>query len=245
MPILGASVIGTSHIRAGMPCQDAHAILRLNDGTTIAALADGAGSAPRSQEGAALIVSATIAAVQAVLAWQNAAHTNWRLTFGDVFEAVLGGAHAYAGNMRADASAFASTLLCVVAWQGGAAAAHVGDGALVVRHADGSLATALSPNNGEYANETVFLTTRHALEAMQVFDSAAQPITGFCAMSDGLTRLALQLPAHTPHANFFAPLFAFISQPGATQADLEEFLSSPRVCARSDDDKTLILCAEK
>lgn len=253
MPTLSASVIGTSHMRAGLPCQDAHAVATLPNGVHLFALADGAGSAPRSEEGAKLITSAAIEALKAVLAWQEAARTNWPSTFQTIFEATLGGVRAYAGMMQADANAFAGTLLCGVVWDGGLAAAQVGDGALVIRGVDGALAVALSPDNGEYANETVFLTTGGALGRMQVFNWSdhsgsgltSADITGICAMSDGLTRLSLQWPERTPHANFFNPLFSFAQDPSATNAGLEEFLASPRVCARTDDDKTIILFATK
>lgn len=247
--ILSASVIGTSHLRVGLPCQDAHAVATLPNGAQLFALADGAGSAPRSDEGARLIAGAAIAALQAVLAWQDAARTDWPSTFKTVFEAALGGVRQYAGDMQTDANAFAGTLLCGVCWDGGLAAAQVGDGALVIRAADGSLATALAPDNGEYANETVFLTTKDALARMQFFERSdrslsgqtAMSITGLCAMSDGLTRLALQWPERTPHAKFFEPLFAFAASPGGRNEELAAFLSSPRVCARTDDDKTMIL----
>jgi hypothetical protein len=242
MPTFSASVIGTSHIRAGLPCQDANALAALPNGVRLFALADGAGSAPRSDEGAKLIAGAAIAALNAVLAWQDAARTDWATTFPTIFEAALGGLRAYAGMMQADTNAFAGTLLCGVVWDGGLAAAQVGDGALVVRGADGALAVALAPDNGEYANETVFLTTSGALGRLQIFDGSDRSFSGVCAMSDGLTRLALQWPHLAPHANFFNPLFAFAQDPSATNAGLEEFLASPRVCARTDDDKTIILC---
>src|SRR4051794_33650646 len=55
-----ASVIGTSHIKTGIPCQDASAcsVINAEDGSEIlvAAAADGAGTASRSEAGAALAV---------------------------------------------------------------------------------------------------------------------------------------------------------------------------------------------
>jgi hypothetical protein len=66
-------------------------------------------------------------------------------------------------------------------------------------------------------------------------------------MSDGLTRLALKRPNNEPHPPFFKPLFAFVessasSNDGAQATDaLTEFLTSPRVCERTDDDKSLVL----
>ena len=78
---------------------------------------------------------------------------------------------------------------------------------------------------------------------VQVHTLTAQAL----AMStDGLLRLALKLPAYEPHPPFFKPLFAFIAEAGDTAVasqQLAGFLASPRVCARTDDDKTLVLAA--
>ncbi|HEV7874279.1 MAG TPA: protein phosphatase 2C domain-containing protein, partial [Enterovirga sp.] len=46
-----ARATGTSHLRAGLPCQDRLACTVLNDGTLVAAVADGAGSAPAGDLG--------------------------------------------------------------------------------------------------------------------------------------------------------------------------------------------------
>lgn len=47
----GISLTGKSHLARGIPCQDAHAIVKLNNGWWIAAVADGVGSASHSQIG--------------------------------------------------------------------------------------------------------------------------------------------------------------------------------------------------
>jgi len=69
-------------------------------------------------------------------------------------------------------------------------------------------------------------------------------LAGLALMSDGLSRLALQLPAYTPHAPFFIPLWAFAAQAGMgnlANQELAAFLASDRVCARTDDDKSLVI----
>ena len=63
-------------------------------------------------------------------------------------------------------------------------------------------------------------------------------------MSDGLTRLAIKLPADEPHLPFFQPLFAFVAHADEEEQasrHLVDFLTSERVCARTDDDKSLVL----
>ncbi len=61
--VVGASVAGTGHVRSGLPCQDAHAFRVLPDGTLVAAVADGAGSAARAAEAAAAAVAHAVAAI--------------------------------------------------------------------------------------------------------------------------------------------------------------------------------------
>jgi len=63
-------------------------------------------------------------------------------------------------------------------------------------------------------------------------------------MSDGLQRLALTMPAGTPHNPFFVPLFKFVSntpEPAQAQQQLEQFMGSPRITENSTDDLTLVL----
>jgi serine/threonine protein phosphatase PrpC len=59
--VAAASVCGASHEKTGQPCQDAHHWAALPDGTVLAAVADGAGSAALSEIGATV---ATQTAVQ-------------------------------------------------------------------------------------------------------------------------------------------------------------------------------------
>jgi hypothetical protein len=99
------------------------------------------------------------------------------------------------------------------------------------------------PQRGEYANETYFLTQEDALEHVQV-SVHEKAVNSLAVMSDGLTRLALRLPAHEPHPPFFQPLFAFTARAQDEQkaaGHLLEFLASDRVCDRTDDDKSLVL----
>src|SRR5260370_37962124 len=65
--LLGASVTGIAHTKGGLPCQDAHAYREVA-GCALLAVADGAGSAERSAEGAQCASHAAPAAMAAALA---------------------------------------------------------------------------------------------------------------------------------------------------------------------------------
>ena len=137
----------------------------------------------------------------------------------------------------------ATTLILVVATRDEVAAVQVGDGATVVRDAAGALHALTTPNLGEYINQTVFVSAPDAVDAARV-ERWRGAATHVAAFTDGLQMLALVMPAGTPHAPFFHPVFRFASAAGdarRAEAQLEEFLAGPRVAARTDDDVTLLL----
>jgi hypothetical protein len=120
---------------------------------------------------------------------------------------------------------------------------QIGDGAAIAEDADGALFLTARPQRGEYANEAYFLTLPDSA-CCTVVHAVRQPVRALALTTDGLLRLALKLPAYEPHLRFFQPLLAFAREAtDATlaQAELADFLTSERVCTRTDDDKTLLL----
>src|SRR5437867_2109068 len=61
--VFGCSSRGQHHAATGLPCQDAHAVAGLPGGAVVLVVADGAGSAPRSDQGAALAVEQAAASL--------------------------------------------------------------------------------------------------------------------------------------------------------------------------------------
>ena len=141
--------------------------------------------------------------------------------------------------------ALATTLILLVATPVLVAAAQVGDGAVVVGDGGSDLIALTTPQSGEYLNETTFLTAPDALDTAQI--NVWHGVPGYvAAFSDGLQMLALQMPAGTPHAPFFVPLFQFVARltdAAAAQEQLTAFLRSPRLRTRVDDDVTLLIAA--
>jgi hypothetical protein len=135
---------------------------------------------------------------------------------------------------------FATTLLVAVVTDGWIAAAHIGDGAIVVDSKTGMHALTL-PDHGEYLNETVFLTSSDYRERARVVVLPRHGTRGVALLTDGLEALALNMAGGAPHSPFFTPLFGFAAEPDAGEGELASFLESARVCARTDDDKTLLL----
>jgi len=246
--LLGASVTGTSHTKSGLPCQDAHAYCEVA-GCALIAVADGAGSAERSAEGAQRASQAALAAMAAALSggWP-ATPEPWRDVFAAAYAAAKSELEQLASAAGRPSRAFATTLLCAGISDQGLAVAQLGDGVAAAfaptggANAAGDWFLAAQPQRGEYANETYFLSQDDALQHLEVA-VYAEPVRALALMTDGLLRLVLN-GQRQPHVPFFEPLLAFgveVDDAAQGNGQLAAFLASERVCARTDDDKTVVL----
>jgi hypothetical protein len=140
-------------------------------------------------------------------------------------------------------SDLASTLIVVIAGADFVAAGQIGDGAVIAAKADGSLVCVMRPPQGEYLNETTFLTSPEVLASARAIVWQGR-MSHLAVISDGLQMAALRMPEAKPHAGFFQPLFRFLDEQGdgaAAQAALASFLASSRLRERTEDDVTLML----
>jgi hypothetical protein len=144
---------------------------------------------------------------------------------------------------------YATTLLGAVVAPTHSVFFQIGDGAIVVRPtpADG-WCFIVWPQHGDYANTTHFLTQDDALERVAV-EACQGPIQDMAVFSDGIEGLVLHAASRTVHAPFFDSMITpvrALGDPGPSSelsSALAEYLESAAVCARTDDDKTLILAS--
>jgi len=139
---------------------------------------------------------------------------------------------------------YACTLLCALVDKETAAYSQLGDGVIVVGCGD-LVAPVFWPQQGEFANTTFFITAPEHLDRVETRVRAEVP-ERIALMSDGLQNMALRFSDQSAHAGFFSPLFDGLSAQSEGWAEaltepLKEFLDSPRINARSDDDKSLLL----
>ena len=237
------SVPGTSHARSGQPCQDA-AYGKVSRGHVfVAAVADGAGSAPHGGRGAQIAVRAAVDTISDRLADSKADVQQWQRYLTAAMRVAHAEIEIAAAAHNTKSRDFATTLLLFVAMADVVVAAQVGDGCIVVQGPDGKLSALTSPQGGEYANTTTFLVSPDAHEVVQTRVWRG-PYRGVAAFTDGLQRLALDMPKAVPHAPFFAPLFDFadsVTSGEKAVGELSEFLKSSKVKDRADDDLTLLL----
>jgi hypothetical protein len=254
--VLGASAVGTRHQHLGRDCEDAHAYRNYADMLLLAA-ADGAGSASQAAMGAKFAVQSSLATAERVLRdepmpldtarWQSVLPLILTATHTALKEQVqrFSLAHPTPDASNLSLREFASTLLFAAITAQWLAVAQIGDGAIVVLHPDGTLTSLTPPEARMYVNETVFITDTDYLSLATYTILPRTNVQGIALLTDGLQMIALKSPENTPHGPFFSPLFHFIRQPGVSEAEIYTFLTSERVCQRSDDDKTLLLAVQQ
>lgn len=244
----GMSVEGYRHRRADMPCQDWCGHGRVGP-VTVLAVADGAGSRPRSDEGSRLAVQLAVDHIghrAAALADRDAteARDPLRATFLKVRE-------EFKAETGPDCADFATTLTVVVLAPGWLMYLTVGDGFVVLRSGteDGVRQYHLLPQPeavSEYSNETVFLTSEEAptrMIALPVYDPW---VDGVLLSTDGLAQAALgRSGGEGPvNASFAEAVLRSLDAPGPVSDSAHEglatLLRSDRLTALNADDKTLL-----
>jgi serine/threonine protein phosphatase PrpC len=239
---VGTSVAGTSHVELNVPCQDYSAYERVVIGSApafIIAIADGAGSARLSHVGAQEVVGHLLRIIP--LGLQSVFDVNEYIA-----REWLNDARAHLQEVstreRCELRELGSTILVAILTDLASFFIQIGDGAWIIER-DGEYVVATWPSDGEYVNETTFLTSPNWADSMKyaVVTGAASAVAG---LTDGLQRLALQFDSRSVHAPFFEPLFRVLraaEDESSLISPLIEFLSSDRVAERTDDDKTLVL----
>lgn len=211
-------------------------------------VADGAGSAKHGDVGSRLVVE--YARFWATERRQSLARTSRPAAWAQRFRELLSGARGVlvdeASRRGVDVRELATTAIVVVVRRNVVAAAQIGDGASVINDADGRFDLLTQPSNGEFANETTFLTSDDALQHLQV-RVKERAIDTVAVLTDGMQTLALDMRAMAPHAGFFHPFFRLLDQAPAERVEhaIRDFLGSERVRARTDDDVTLALACRR
>ena len=240
----GISVAGFAHIDEGIPCQDAHAFEMRDDGWFVAAVADGAGSAAKSHTGAQAYVSSVVSYFATQPELPSMAEDVMAAAFIREIDATTRRLVEADGDepVNLSKSDFAATVIMVVCHQEGGAFFHVGDGAgVALKLADMALSVVSKPENGEYANETYFVTMDGWEEHLRVtaFDSTFDTVL---LMSDGATPMAMTKGCEAPFPEFVRPVINFLQKaaPENGVAALRNTLTRDQVRTITGDDKTLV-----
>lgn len=246
---------GIAHRDAGIRCQDYGRLIQPDSGTVIAALADGAGSAPMSRDGARLAVNAALPWMRERL--RHATDPSRPLApppLEDLFDGLISYLRALlqeAANLaRRPRTDFATTLSLMILRPAGLAAAQIGDGSIVARRCNRSDNAAdayelvVAPHRGACVNETRFLTDPDSEDRL-VRRRLDGPLHFVGASTDGLNSVSIDSREARVHAPFFAPIDRFAKESRSSMSvhdGLREFLGSERLAERVKDDVTLFVC---
>ena len=242
----GASVRGSSHEVNGSICQDIIHVEALGPerDILIIAISDGAGSASHADEGAKIVVEEWVAFSKNLIANNPQPATVIsdidRKDIENLMLAIQARVTESSTRHQVNPSEYSATMLGAIVHSRGGVVAQVGDGCWVLRSND-VLACASWPQGGEFVGQTVFATSKSASDFIQLATLPPEfdMLVGF---TDGIERMAIDLAAMLPSSQFFLPLARGLRDLGTNAENaLREFLASDRVCAVTDDDKSIVV----
>jgi hypothetical protein len=248
--VAAASVRGRGHEQTGTPCQDSSEVAVSPNGQWVAlAASDGAGTARRSEVGAGLVAREF---AQCLIRLSE--ECDRRAPGAWVSDRVIQDIVAVRSRLREqagsdDISDFHCTLTAALIGPTGGITVHLGDGAIFGGAADSQVGDVIdiahdffvsSPHNGEYANETVFLTERDWVKHLRIQPVAA--VDWVVLGTDGGMALAM-VGESRPKSGFVVPVIRTLMQqpdfPSRSEA-LRRILDDRHADRLTNDDKTLI-----
>lgn len=246
-----ASATGKRHLEEGTPCQD-YGCYGLSRGLFVGVVCDGAGSAPESRKGAEFVAQKLVAYLPDTLADGFQAGDLGVGASREGIETVLerirlelaeqqGVEDELAGGMSL--RDYACTLVGCVSSQRGGLFFHIGDGFAV--HRNGVSPSTISfPENGEYSNETYFVTDkgwRDHLRLTPFVNGEGESLVGL--MTDGSSPFVIDRDRTGFYKPFIDPVVNFLRV--ASESDgshaLQNLLENERTYEITSDDKTLLL----
>lgn len=243
--VMAASATGRSHLDRGQPCQDAYASVQVGQ-TLVAVVCDGAGSASHSDVGARHVSSSVAASVtrSAQLGADPLALPvdTLRSIIETAVDDARGQLAMLALSQGLKLSDHACTLVGAVATRDGGWFFHVGDGVAACAFSNESPDAVSLPANGEYANETWFVTGGNWREQLRLtrFEGA---IDALVLMSDGVQPFAMSRAGDSLFQPFIAPVIRYLAGVDETHGSqaLHATLADPRTDQITGDDKTLLV----
>jgi hypothetical protein len=260
--IRGFCLQGYDHLKNGSPCQDAYRHEKIAEpsrgGTVhVLAAADGAGSRPRSAEGAALAVTLTTRVLAARASERGLpgggpdCHEFLRQAYAQIRDEFFRLTSLWVGKENVEA--FAVTLVAAVLTDDLLGIVQIGDGFTIVRagldgHGKAQYHLLPRPRSaGEYANETEFITSATA-ECPQTTCVADPDITGVLISTDGLLQPALTWRAGNPvgaNSTFAAAVLGHLDKPQHDPRVVLRTMLSEEVVRRTGDDLTLVAAVRR
>jgi hypothetical protein len=244
--VYAAASIGKSHIDAGTPCQDAFAH-RVQGDVLVACVCDGAGSQSLSQEGAQFASRDIVERLTAALALDPGLVHADAATATPAVAAIVAqtraGLESRANSEGVPLASFSATVVGAVIGPAGGFFFHIGDGVCVASTLDPAVAEIVSlPENGEYINETYFITGEE-WQAHLRLDAFAAQVATVALMSDGADPFVMAKGNGGLYRPFMDPVLKYLATVDEAEGSkaLESTLGDPRTYGITGDDKSLLV----
>jgi hypothetical protein len=246
----GASVMGQSHQTSQIPCQDKFSCKVSADGRWLSvAVSDGAGSALNAEAGAE--ITSTIFCEELLglsIQLESRAPGEWINDF--VVECVLKVRNQLRNKAKSDdIKSFHCTLVAALVGPEGGFSIHIGDGCIFggqfkndSQRGEVELNSNFvisKPENGEYTNETFFITEGNWIKHLRV--TPLPRLDWVVACTDGGAALIMEKEIEVK-PKFLVPFFQELIRAKFTKNNyISEVLSDPKANALTTDDKTIFV----
>ena len=249
--VFSASAAGKRNLEHGEASQDACHHIVTND-LLVAVVCDGAGSVREGRTGSNFIARNLAEHLSSALGagaepsrpdMQPAGSARLDAAIREAIEAVRTRLGDLAASRELALHELSCTLVGCAASPGGGCLFHVGDGFAIVQSAAGDSLIS-GPENGEYADETYFVTDENWMDHLRITPLPAPERGSLIGlMSDGPAPFAVNRARSGFFRPFIDPIAAFLGEANARNGNeaLRNLLESPRASEISHDDKTLLL----
>jgi hypothetical protein len=250
--IAGAKVKGPSHVQTGTPCQDAFSSHISPDGQWVSmVVSDGAGSAARAEEGSQLVSQ-----IFSEKLLEIAAQLNTRVPGSWINDFVIQQVIEVRELLRVKAGSddirdFHCTLVATLIGPSGGFLIHIGDGSLMggTLEEEGDeqktfhfkINVQSKPENGEYANETFFVTEKDWIKHLRI--TPVGKVDWLILATDGGCALTLKNESSPNLANIESMVEHLLKVPELDRSSsIQRWLDTDGAKQLSNDDKTFVIC---
>jgi len=243
-----ASIKGTSHQKTDSLKQDSCSVNNIeinNENYLVIAVADGAGSAKKSDVSSKYICSLFTKKTHRWLK-DNKLNTFTREIVSEWFNDFQKVLNRLVKLYKLDSIRdFATTFLFAILSEDCNVFVQIGDGIIAVDFGNG-LDCVFQPQNGEFLNTTRFATEQDAIDIF-MYEVVNEPILKIAMHTDGIEQIGFDFAKQKPFNPFFTPFFNALENSETIGAQenlskqLANFLNSDRVNSKTDDDKTLVI----
>ena len=179
----GAKTQGIQHKKNDIPCQDAFTFIE-KDYFVCSAISDGAGTSKYAEIASEIVANRITKILEEE--FDNFFSANNKIVKEKIIHRLRTIIGIEAKKKKASKEDFNSTLLFVAIKNDNYIVGHVGDGAIGALVGN-NLVTISKPLNGEYKNQTYFVTSKKYKEHFRIYKGELKNISGFILATDGTT----------------------------------------------------------